>query len=271
MPKHKYRVGAQNIAWERDYFADLMTQFGDDIGPRHSDLLIPENGFLAAFPQRRMFEGEKDYVEAFLSDLQGRLNMRHYPIQTTGLERDKPKLAEHRELNKPVHNDALERYYTDIYGRPVAYYEPSRLGEPLYLLCRMSQVLTDIVQMAAVTSANATKKPYRQRTEFIASFLGLGPVYELTKSYFDQVTRRSSQKGPPGIPLRGTLLFLHHKGCPLEQIQTDYAHLLMGIFGPVFDKEILNFKNRMNKDAAQSAFPTGTLPVEYTRPRPIPA
>lgn len=271
MFNYNSRISRQDRVWERDCFNDLVTQFGDDFGPRHSDILIPENGFLSAFPQRNTFQNDNEYVQAFMLDLQNRLKMQRYPIQTAGLERHQPKLNEHRELQMPGHCDADERYYTDIYGQPVAYYEPSRLGEPLYLLCRISQVLTDIVHMAASAPSNVLPKTYQERSELIASFLGLGPVFALTKPYRNKVQCEKSGKSGTGVFLRGTLLFLHHKGCSAETITTDYAQRLTQIFGPSFGKDLSKYKNWIQNKTLGVAPVSDTPPAEHSRPHPIPA
>ena len=224
-----HKLGIEEISapeWSKEYFEDLMRQFGKSCGPMTSSLHIPMQGSLVNLPVRSAFESDEQWVSSYCKSLQDMIGMSRYPVKVFALERDQPKLDGHRELSLCRNPDAKERYYTDAYGHPVAYYEPSRLEKPCYLLRRLTDVLSDMLQFGLGTGSESPESCYESRSDLIACFLGLGLVrIELTNDSKDRDLAL----------MRGTLLFLREKNYSRKEIEDIYADILRAEYETLFE------------------------------------
>ena len=235
MRKHNVMTGeASDLGWSKEYFKDLVRQFGQSYGPMKNSLHIPMEGSLTNLPVRSAFKSNHDWVTSYCKTLQDMIGMSRYPVKMYALERDQPKLSGHRELSLCRTPDAKERYYTDGYGHPVAYYEPSRLGTPCYLLRRLTDVLSDMLQFGLETSVDSPYNCYESRSDLIACFLGIGLVrIETTNDSLDRDIAL----------MRGTLLFLKAKNYGIREIEDIYATVLRREYGTLYDIAMSHLDN----------------------------
>ena len=234
--KHEYV-----FARTADSFGNLIRQFGDMCGPLQGSLHIPVDGSLTNLPVRDNFQTDQDWVSAYTQSLQDMVGMSRFPVKVFGLERDQPKMDGHRELTLSRNPDAKERYYTNMYGHPVAYYEPSRLSEPYYLLRRMTDVLSDILHFGSKPDEDIANSSYEDRSDLIAGFLGLGLV---------RIKRNDASEIRDAALMRSTLLFLRAKKYTVEQIETIYGNILRREYSGLFDRALSQIKSRDVQSAA---------------------
>lgn len=250
------------LEWSIEYFTAIGRQFKGRYGPHHCSLQIPVDGMLPDLPRRENYSKNKEWVSAYMRSLQNSVEMSHLPVQVFGLERNHPKLATHRELPLPGNPDAKERYYTDAYGHPVAYYEPSQLEKRGYLLRRFTDVLSDMIQFGSHPQSQNEHSTYQSRSDIIACFLGLGLV---------RIEGTEASALRDIALMRGTILFLNAKGYGSKSIKSIYGKVLGETYGKLLNMALVQMTTRKTLNMIKKSGLIGTQQSQYSLPRQVPA
>ncbi len=226
----KNLVSKYDANWTLERFAWLIKNFSPTYGPLRASLCCIEGGMMevehypiAAYPEA--------WAKACFESIKYRAGMGRWPIEFVGLEKDRPRRASDKELPAfGQRQPSLERYYTDAYGRPVIYYEPSRITEPGYITARAARSLAALIHL----SASAPEQLQQDNPETIntvtAAFLGLGlPLAyseEARKSREEGVVIDAFHRIPGAHAIFASAVFLSLKGCDGARAERLYSGLI---------------------------------------------
>lgn len=171
----RHIVSRRVAAWQIERFAWLIEQHCPKLGPLRSAFQTYDGEDLCGMPPYDPAAPEawaQAYFRAFLT----RINFPEIPVMLVMRDKVLPKCDDHKELTIPPRNQSHERYYTDQYGRPVIYAEPSKLSIPGYLARRLTVAISDQIQMSTRKSDEISNDKGDELTALTAIFLGLGLV-----------------------------------------------------------------------------------------------
>ena len=128
---------------------------------------------MPAYDSRNLDQWAQNYLRAFLA----RLNCSDMPITLVLRDRTLPKRDSDKELISPSYQDYSDRYYTDQYGRPVLYAEPSKLSRSGYLARRLTIAVSNQIQLSSHTPLSELNEHDKRHLSYLtAVFLGLSLV-----------------------------------------------------------------------------------------------
>lgn len=158
-----------------NHFKGLIENHCPKFGPLRSVFQTFENGELAGMPAYDPNHPEgwaQDYLKEFLAGI----NCADMPITLVLRDKNLPKRDSDKELLSPIYHCHDTRYYTDQYGRPVIYAEPSKLGHLGYLARRLTLAISSQIQLASQTERELSEDDQRHLCQLTAVFLGLSLV-----------------------------------------------------------------------------------------------
>lgn len=251
---HKY-TNASSIEWSVNYFKNLIHQFSERYGPYSGSLHIPVDGSLSDLPERKAFDTDQAWVNAYIHALQRIVGVTERPIQAFALEGNAAKLDIHQELFMSGTPGKRVPYYTDVYGHPVAYYEPSKLRNPGYILRKMTDILSDILHFASKIELQNEHSHYSARSDMIACYLGLGLV---------RIENTDASNARDMALMRGTVLFLVAKGYGFEKIRSIYGKVLSDKYGKLLDVAIIQMRESPMLESLMRVDLSGTPQSQYS-------
>lgn len=195
-----------------EIFEWLNAEFGETLGPLWSSLERHDYFDETIFKDITDEASRQRIIQGYSNNLCSRMGLCRWPVQVAILDKEQPALSTHKELDIPQHVMSLERYYTDKWGRPVAYFEPSRLEQPGYVSVRLVTFLAQLIIKSTDNFSVVTQYPYSGLICATAAWLGFGQIISAYGSGNDKERDYT-----------GLMLYLRCRGELPEQIRSNFA------------------------------------------------